>query len=63
LVIAMLVSRQRVVETLRQLGLSQAADEALRTLPDPVDLDRIQEFCERTGISREQFINWMGGSP
>lgn len=59
----MLVSRQRVVETLRQLGLSQAADEALRTLPDPVDLDRIQEFCERTGISREQFINWMGGSP
>jgi hypothetical protein len=63
LVIAILTSRQRVVDMLRQMGLSQAADEASRTLPDPVDLDRVSEFCEQTGISRDQFISWMGGSP
>jgi hypothetical protein len=63
LVIAILTSRQRVVDMLRQMGLSQAADEASRTLPDPVDLDRIDEFCERAGISRGEFISRMGGSP
>jgi hypothetical protein len=63
LVIAVPVSRQRVIDRLRQMGLSQAADEALRTLPDPVDEDRITEFCEKSGISREQVVNWMGGSP
>jgi hypothetical protein len=59
----MLMSRERVVDKLRQMGLSRAADEASRTLPDPVDLDLVSEFCEQTGISRDQFISWMGGSP
>jgi hypothetical protein len=57
------VSRQRMVKFLRELGYTQAADEALRDLPDVVDEKEAQEWCERLGISRDELINLMGGSP
>jgi hypothetical protein len=57
------VSRQYVVDRLRQMGMSQAADEAARVLPDPVDLGQMAAFCEEHGLSREQFVDRMGGSP
>jgi hypothetical protein len=60
---AMQVSRQRVVNLLRYLGYPQAADEALRDLPDVVDQKEAQEWCERHGISRDELIDLMGGSP
>jgi hypothetical protein len=60
---AMQVSRQRVVNLLRYLGYPQAADEALRDLPDVVDEKEAQEWCERHGISRDELINLVGGSP
>jgi hypothetical protein len=59
----MQVSRQRVVNLLRELGYTQAAGEALRDLPDVVDEKEAQEWCERHGISRDELINLMGGSP
>jgi hypothetical protein len=59
----MQVTRQHVVDTLRRMGLTQAADEALRVLPDPVDLDEAEVFCERHGIFRDDLISRMGGSP
>jgi hypothetical protein len=60
---AMEVSRQRVADWLRRVGYPQAADEALRDLPDVVDLKEAQDWGERRGISRDELVNIMGGSP
>jgi hypothetical protein len=56
-------SRQYVVDRLRRMGFPQAADEASRVLPDPVDLEQAHDFCDRLGISRDELINRLGGSP
>jgi hypothetical protein len=55
--------RQWLVDELRRLGYSQAADEAAEVLPDPVSLEQIQEFADRFGITRDELISRMGGSP
>jgi hypothetical protein len=56
-------SRQWVVDTLRRNGYLQEADEALRDLPDDIDLKQLEEFGDRHGISRDELISRMGGSP
>jgi len=56
-------SRQWVVDTLRRLGYQRAADEALRVLPDQIDLRQLEEFGDQHGISRDALIDRMGGSP
>jgi hypothetical protein len=38
-------SRQEMVNLLRRAGLREAASEAMRDLPDPVDLDQV-EACD-----------------
>ena len=63
LVVTMDVSRQSVVDALRRLGYSQEADEALMVLPDPVDENQVLRFGEQHGISRDELIDRMGGSP
>jgi hypothetical protein len=59
----MQVSKQSVIDLLRRLGFPDIADEAERDLPDPVELRQVQEFGERHGITRDELINRMGGSP
>ena len=59
----MAYSRQWVVDTLRRNGYLQEADEALRVLPEEVDVKQLQEFGDRHGISRDELISRMGGSP
>jgi hypothetical protein len=59
----MAYSRQWVVDTLRRIGYPQEADEALRDLPEQVDLQQLQEFGDRHGISRDELVSRMGGSP
>ena len=61
--VAMQIRKQDLVDTLRSAGFSQVADEAMRVLPDPVDREQLLEWLERQGISRDQIISWMGGSP
>jgi hypothetical protein len=56
-------SLQHVVSMLRRAGLNQVADEAQRTLPDPVELEELQRFGAEHGLSRESLIDRMGGSP
>ena len=56
-------SRQWLVDTLRRIGYPHEADEALRLLPDEFDLQQLEEFGDRHGISRDELINRMGGSP
>ena len=62
-VVHMAYSRQWVVDTLRRLGYRQEADEALRVLPEEVDLEQLEDFGDRYGISRDELVNRMGGSP
>ena len=59
----MQVTRQHVVDILRRTGLQELADEAVRILPDPVDLDYAVHWSERHGISQDVLVSLMGGSP
>ena len=59
----MQVSRQHVVDVLRKTGFSELADEAMRVLPDPVDLDEAERWDQQYGLTPDQMISSMGGSP
>ena len=48
---------------LRKAGFAEAADEAMRELPDPVDLDHAQAWGRQRGITRDVLISQLGGSP
>jgi hypothetical protein len=64
LVIAMReYSRQHVIDALNRLGYTELADEASRALPDPVDADQVSTWCVQHGLSRDDLISRMGGSP
>jgi hypothetical protein len=56
-------SKQEVIDMLRSWGYSQLADEASRELPDPVDIDEFRDWNMRHGLSRDDIISHMGGSP
>jgi hypothetical protein len=56
-------TRQEVVRMLRKAGFREAADEAMRDLPDPVELDHVQDWGIQRGITRDVLISQMGGSP
>jgi hypothetical protein len=56
-------SRQYAVDLLKRLGYSELADEALRELPDPVDVHRLEAWCAQHGLSYSTLITRMGGSP
>jgi hypothetical protein len=49
--------------TLRRTGFPEAAGEALRVLPDPVDDDQIAAFLAPYGITLGELESRMGGSP
>lgn len=57
------VSRQWVIDTLRRLGYAEQADEAQKVLPDPVDFEQLAQFAGQHGVSRDELIDRMGGSP
>ena len=59
----MLMQKQEIVRMLRRVGLPQVAEEAERSLPDEVELERAQEFGARYGVTRDGLISRMGGSP
>jgi hypothetical protein len=56
-------TREHVVDMLRRTGLHTAADDAVLELPDPVDLDDLQTWAMKRGITRDAMVSWMGGSP
>ena len=63
MMIAMEYSRQHVVDVLHTLRRPDLADEVSRDLPDPVDIDRLVAWMTQHGISREEMVSQMGGSP
>jgi hypothetical protein len=56
-------SRQHVIDVLNRLGHTQLAEEASRVLPDPVDVDQISAWFIQRGLSHDDLISQMGGSP
>ena len=56
-------SRQHMIDVLRRLGYPELADEASRDLPDPVDVDRVTAWATQHGLSHDELISRMGGSP
>ena len=56
-------SKQELVTILRRTGYTELADKALRVLPDPVDYDQITAFLRPYGVSKDDIISEMGGSP
>jgi hypothetical protein len=56
-------SRQHVVDGLRRAGWSELADEASRTLPDPVDVKQLDAWGMQHGVSFDDLISRFGGSP
>jgi hypothetical protein len=59
----MQTARQHIVDVLRRAGYTEVADEAMRLLPDPVDLDHVAVFLAPYGITKDGLISVMGGSP
>jgi hypothetical protein len=59
----MAYSRQWVADNLRRLGYEQEADEALRDLPEEMDRQELERWADQRGISRDELISRMGGSP
>ena len=59
----MAYTRQWLVDLLRRLGYTQAAEDALREMPEEFDLKQLQAFGDRHGISRDEVTDAMGGSP
>lgn len=56
-------ARAELVKRLRRLGFEKAAEEAERRLPDPVDVDDAAEMLLDYGVTRDELISRMGGSP
>jgi hypothetical protein len=56
-------SRQYVVDRLRCFGLPELGDKALRELPDQVDTDQLWDWGMRHGVTKDELISRMGGSP
>ncbi len=61
--LAMQVTRQHVVDILRTARLPELAEEARRTLPDPVEYNHAARFLFQYGITKDDLISRMGGSP
>ena len=62
-VVAVQLTRQYVVDTLRTAGLSEMADDAQRDLPDPVDSEKVAAWAVQYGINMGELMDRMGGSP
>jgi hypothetical protein len=60
---AMDYDRKQVVTILRQLGFSQAADDAAAELPDLIPVQQLRDFADRHGITQDEMVSRMGGSP
>ena len=58
------VRREHVVEALRRAGLWDEAHKAETLLPEVAELEDVAQRCAAAlGITREQLVNLMGGSP
>ena len=57
------VSRDHVVHILRRAGLRGVADQAAKELPDALDLDDALNWAAQHGVTTDEVISQLGGSP
>ncbi len=62
LVLTTKYSREHFAVALRRTGFPEAAEEALRGLPAPVESDQIAAFLARYGVTLDEIVNRMGGT-
>ncbi len=55
-------TKEQVLALMRRLGMNDRLDEAQRTLPDVVDLDRDAPILAQLGLSLDEAVNRLGGS-
>jgi hypothetical protein len=56
--------KEKVLEVLRKVGISdETVKEIDEALQDPLKLPRDGAFLLRHGITRDELISMMGGSP
>jgi hypothetical protein len=55
--------RRDVADVLRRQGFPELAEVALRELPDPVDAGQLESWGMQHGVSKDDLISNMGGSP
>lgn len=58
----MTYSRRQVIDTLRRAGFTDAAAGAETELPDEMDVDTLQTWAEKHGITKDAIVSQMGGS-
>jgi hypothetical protein len=56
-------SRANVVGLLSNMGYPDLAAEASRALPDPVDINQLSQWMFDHGLTHDDLISQMGGSP
>ena len=61
--IAVQLSRQHVVDLLRQADLTEMAEAALHDLPDLVDRDDVAVWGGKWNMDMDYLIDRMGASP
>ncbi len=59
----MAYDKQWFISTLNRLGYTEEAESAERELSDPVSEEQLLKFADRFGISRDEVMSRMGGSP
>jgi hypothetical protein len=56
-------TKAQVVAILRRLGMEDKVDQALRELPDVIDIDRDGKKLRELGLGLDTIVNELGGSP
>ena len=59
----MAYDRQWVIEQLRRLGYTREADEGRGRCPKQVSAEELTAWGDQHGITRDELISRMGGSP
>ena len=56
-------TKGQVVAIMRRLGMEDKIDQALRELPDVIDIDRDEKKLRQLGLGLDTIVNELGGSP
>jgi hypothetical protein len=56
-------TRDHVTRVLRRAGYWDLAELAESSLPDRVELDQLAEFLQPHGVTHDELIGGLGGSP
>jgi hypothetical protein len=56
-------TKAQVVAIMRRLGMEDKIDQALRELPDVIDIDRDGNKLRQLGLGLDTIVDELGGSP